>query len=256
MKDAPGAGPVCRRSSAASTAETSAAPGRLIVAAHGSRDPGFAAVVEAIADQVAKTRPELSVQYAYLDHGSPRLSELSTAGAVIVPLLLSNGFHVTADIPETAPEAIVTHAVGPDWRLTAVVVDRLRAAGWQHEEPVVLAAAGSSEADALDDVRVAAQQLGELLAVEVTAAFVTGGEPRLDQSEAAAVATYVLAPGFFADRIAEHGAAITSAPIGADSRVAEVVISRYEEAPLSWVGSPEVRRRQRASGDNPGARRE
>lgn len=187
-------------------------------------------MIEAVAAHVTALRPELEVEIGYLDHGSPRLAELSTSDAVVVPMLLSSGFHATADIPAAAPDATVAAAIGPDPRIAAVVADRLRAAGWSGQAPVVLAAAGSSEADALDDVRVAAEQLAELLGIEVSAAFVTGGEPRLDQVDAAAIASYVLAPGVFANRIRERPAVVISEPIGADPRLAEVVLSRYDEA--------------------------
>jgi sirohydrochlorin ferrochelatase len=48
------------------------------------------------------------------------------------------------------------------------------------------------------------------------------------------VATYLLAPGFFADRIAASaraaGAAAVSAALGAAPEVAELVLRRYEQA--------------------------
>jgi sirohydrochlorin ferrochelatase len=149
---------------------------------------------------------------------------------VIVPLLLATGFHATSDIAHAAPLATVTAPIGPDRRISAVVVDRLRAAGWRGETPLVLAAAGSAEPAALDDVRTAAAQIADLLDIEVTAAFVAAGEPQLAAVEATAVASYLLAPGVFADRVAAHPAAIISAPIGADPQVAAVVLDRYDEA--------------------------
>jgi sirohydrochlorin ferrochelatase len=48
------------------------------------------------------------------------------------------------------------------------------------------------------------------------------------------VATYLLAPGFFADRVRESalaaGAAAVSPPLGASPEVAEVLLDRYQEA--------------------------
>jgi sirohydrochlorin ferrochelatase len=48
------------------------------------------------------------------------------------------------------------------------------------------------------------------------------------------VATYLLAPGFFADRVGESalaaGAAAVSPPLGASPEVAEVLLDRYQEA--------------------------
>jgi hypothetical protein len=45
-----------------------------------------------------------------------------------------------------------------------------------------------------------------------------------------AVASYLLAPGHFADLVAGCDAPVVSAPIGADPRVAEVAMSRYDAA--------------------------
>jgi len=48
------------------------------------------------------------------------------------------------------------------------------------------------------------------------------------------VAAYLLAPGFFADRIRESaqaaGAAAVSSALGASPEVAEVLLDRYQEA--------------------------
>jgi len=48
------------------------------------------------------------------------------------------------------------------------------------------------------------------------------------------VATYLLAPGVFADQVRERslaaGAAVVSAPLGAAPEVADVVIERYQQA--------------------------
>jgi sirohydrochlorin ferrochelatase len=95
---------------------------------------------------------------------------------------------------------------------------------------LVLAAAGSSDPRGIADVRVAADQLGAVLRVEVTPAFAGTGEPAVTDIEAAVVATYLLAPGHFADLIAGCGAPVVSAPIGADPRVADVVLARYDAA--------------------------
>lgn len=202
----------------------------LVLAAHGSADPGYTAVFDWLADRIVGNRPDLDVLVGYLDHNSPRLAELPTDGSVVVPMLLATGYHLTTDIPAAAARATITAAIGPDPRLTAVVADRLGEAGWSAGTPVVLAAAGSTDERGLDDVRTAATQLAEALGVEVTAAFVGAGEPALSDLMPAAVATYLLAPGHFTDVIAGCGAPVISAPIGADPRVADIAMSRYDAA--------------------------
>jgi sirohydrochlorin ferrochelatase len=55
-----------------------------------------------------------------------------------------------------------------------------------------------------------------------------------------AVATYLLAPGLFADRIRETslaaGAAAVSAPLGAADDVADVLLGRYQQAAAGGLG--------------------
>jgi sirohydrochlorin ferrochelatase len=198
----------------------------LVLAAHGSTDARFAEVIESLAALVAAQRSEVDVRIGYLDHGTP-LETVADTSCVVVPVLLTSGFHVRADIPSRT-DATVTAAVGPDHRLTTLLIQRLREAGWQDERPLVLAAAGSSDDRAIADVQQTARDLGDELGMEVPAAFVGGAEPRLGDMTAAAVATYLLAPGRFVDTVAESGAAIVAAPLGADPLIAEVILDRYE----------------------------
>ena len=196
----------------------------LVLAAHGSADPRYPAVFDWIADRVVGNRPDLDVLVGHLDHCSPRLADLPTAGSVVVPMLLGSSFHLTVDVPAAAPEAIIAAPIGPDPRLMAVVADRLAAAGWTSGMPVTLAAVGEMS------LTEAATQLAGLLDVEVTPAVVGSDDPPFVVTPGSAVASYLLAPGRFADVIAGCGAPVVSAPIGADPRVADVVMSRYHEA--------------------------
>jgi sirohydrochlorin ferrochelatase len=189
----------------------------LVVAAHGSTDPRFAEVIESLAALVAGLRPALEVRIGYLDHG-PDLG-VAAAGGVTVPVFLARGYHVHTDVPAVAD--LVAPAVGPDPRLATVLADRLREAGW-NGGPAVLAAADSSDPRALADVRQMAADLGAVLGAEVSAAFVS------ELPDADAVASYLLAPGAFADRIATCGARIVSAPLGADPLIAEIILDRYD----------------------------
>jgi sirohydrochlorin ferrochelatase len=175
------------------------------------------------------------VHAGYLDHGSPLLSDLDMPGSVVVPLLLSGGFHVHHDIPAAAPQARVTPPLGPDPRLAAVMADRLREAGWDEAAAVVLAAAGSDDPRAIADVHTAAEQLREELGVDVTVGFIAGGRPRVADGESTAIASYLLAPGHFADELARMPVPVVSAPIGADPTVAEVILDRYDQV-VSGLG--------------------
>jgi sirohydrochlorin ferrochelatase len=199
----------------------------LILAAHGSADLRYPAVFDWVAARIIGNRPDMDVLVGYLDHCEPRLADLATAGAVVVPMLVGSTFHLTYDLPEAAPDAIIAAPIGPDSRLAAVMADRLKEAGWTPGTPVTLATAGTSY------LRTAADQLADVIGVEVTPAVVGGGEPAfpaLSDLEPVAVATYLLAPGYFADLVARCGAPVISAPIGADPRVAELAMSRYDAA--------------------------
>ena len=156
---------------------------------------------------------------------------MAEPGAIAVPLLLSAGYHVRVDLPEQAPDVVVTQAVGPDERLAIALADRLHEAGYGGTTPVTLAAAGSPDERSQQDVAVAAQQLSARLGVTVDLAYVAAGEPRLSEVNPEVVATYLLAPGVFADAVAQCGAEVIAQPIGAHAVVAEIVLDRYRQNP-------------------------
>lgn len=198
----------------------------LVIVAHGSTDPRFAAVVHTVAARVRALAGPVDVRTGYLEHGPPHVADVAIAGAVAVPLLLSTGYHVRVDLPAQAPGVRVTAAVGPDPRLAAVLAQRLREAGYAGGE-VTLAAAGSADPQSLADGATAADQLAEVLGAPVRPAYVSGGEPRLADLRPRAVASYLLAPGRFADAVGACGAAVVAQPIGAHRVLAEIVLDRY-----------------------------
>jgi sirohydrochlorin ferrochelatase len=210
----------------------------LVLAAHGSTDPRFADVVDAIAAQLRARRPGVEVRIGYLDHGPPSIANVVGNRCVVVPLLLSGGYHLRVDIPAQARDAVIAAAVGPDPLLAAALADRLHEAGYVGQSGVVLAAAGSSDERALDDVRAMAGHLGARLGVDVTAAFVSAGSPRVADIGARVVASYLLAPGTFHDAVAAIGGDVVSAPIGAHPAIAEVVLARYDATQVPGRTAP------------------
>jgi sirohydrochlorin ferrochelatase len=211
----------------------------LAIVGHGSADLRFAATVEAVAERVRQLRPGLEVRVGFLEHGPPHVADVS-AGAVVVPLLLASGYHVLVDLPAQAAGGRVTAAVGPDPRLAEALADRLVEAGYVAGGPVVLAAAGSADERARADVRWAAEQLADRLGVEVTAAFVAGGDPRLADLRPDTVAAYLVAPGAFHDACRTVGARVVSEPLGDHPAVAAVVLARYDEAVAGEAGRDQV----------------
>lgn len=96
----------------------------VVLLAHGSADPRHAADIEALADRV-RQRLDEHVVTAYLDHNPPSVGLVARALApgtevVLVPLLLTDGYHLRVDVPRAAGElsaghrVTVTAALGPD----------------------------------------------------------------------------------------------------------------------------------------------
>jgi sirohydrochlorin ferrochelatase len=202
----------------------------LVIAAHGSADPRFNDVVVSIAEQVRARRANLDVRVGFLDHGPPSIDEVVEANCVVVPLLLTSGFHVQADIPSRTASATIAGAVGPDPLLAVALADRLHEARYDNTLPLVLAAAGSSDESARDDARVMGAHLAARLGVEVLTAYLSAGEPKLADVRAEAVSSYLLAPGAFHDLAVASRASVVSRPIGDHPVVAQLVLARYDEA--------------------------
>lgn len=211
----------------------------LLAVAHGSSHPRAAAAIGALAGQVRRLAPVIDIRTAFVQHGEPSLADgLAAAGpdVVVVPLLLSTGYHLTTDIGQSMFGPRVTGPLGPDPLLCTALAARLTEAGVPAGTPVVLAAAGSTDPVAAAQARSQADLLAGELGAEVVAAFAATGQPTVPQAVAdlrartggpVAVATYLLAPGHFHARLAGSGADWVSAPLGDHPAVAALVIDRY-----------------------------
>ncbi|MBO0926395.1 sirohydrochlorin chelatase [Cellulomonas sp. zg-ZUI199] len=236
----------------------------LIGCSHGTDSvAGREAIASILADVVA-ARPGLDVREAFVDVQQPEVDDVVTdalgeAPAVVVPLLLSVGFHVKVDVARAVdrPGAAAARPMGPDPRLVEILADRLLAAGLGDGDAVVLAAAGSSDPAAAAAVRDVVDALAQHLGRPVTVGYGSGAHPRVPVAVAAAraglapggrvvVASYLLAPGYFLDRVHEAGADVVTDPLAPDPRLAAIALDRYDEvsghAASSWP-SP-----QRAAG--------
>ncbi|WP_104163943.1 sirohydrochlorin chelatase [Cryobacterium sp. N22] len=228
----------------------------LLLASHGSRDPAAQRAVLALVDAVTLALTTISpatlVTAGFIDVQQPDVPHCLAAAepgraAVLVPLLVSAGYHVRFDLANAVAQAqprqvAVTAALGPDSRLTGILADRLAQSGLGAGDRVILAAAGSSDANAVADCRAAGEQLAALLGRPVTVAFIAAATPSLADAVAAArtespdarvvVASYLLAPGTFARWSLDAGADVVSAPLlveGEDPPAAlvDVVVDRY-----------------------------
>lgn len=242
----------------------------LVAVAHGSADPRASATVTELAAVARERSPgpgELDLRTAFLGHAPPSLPQvLGTIEpgreVTVLPLLLTAAYHSKADIPRmlaSSRRARVSYGapLGPHPLLLTALDRRMAEADPAAcrnpaRTAVVLAAAGSSDPAANATIaRLAAQWQASAgwLAVRPAyacaaaaggqgsgaapspAAAVTGllrdGAPRV------AVATYLLAPGLFADRIRQSalaaGAAAVSPALGACPEVADVLLARFAQ---------------------------
>jgi sirohydrochlorin ferrochelatase len=219
----------------------------LVAVAHGSRDPAAAVVTEALLAEVRRQRPGQEVVASYLDHAEPRLAD-ALAGlarpAVVVPLLLGAAYHAGVDIPtairQAGGTALQADVLGPDPLLLAALERRLAEVGVVAGDPstaVVLAAAGSTDPDAVGGVRALAREWSGRGWWAAEAAFASAAGPTVEEAaaglrargaERVAVAPYLLFPGLFADQVAAAGGDVSGGVLGDAPEVARLVLARYD----------------------------
>jgi sirohydrochlorin ferrochelatase len=229
----------------------------LLAVAHGSRDPRAAATVEELLGLVRR-RSGLRVMTSYLDHGPPSpvqaLGALAGGGvdeAVVLPLLLTAAYHSKTDIPGVLAEARQAHprlgvrygaTLGPHPLMTAALERRLAEVGVtpNPDTAIVLTAAGSSDPAANATINGMARRWRgwrRVVPAYASAARPTPAEAvralRASGIRRVAVASYFLAPGYFADRVRTDslaaGAVAVSGALGAAPEIAEIICQRYAE---------------------------
>jgi sirohydrochlorin ferrochelatase len=214
----------------------------LLLTAHGTASPSGSATTAALCEAIRAARPGLPIELCFLDVVRPSLSEaldrLHRRETIVVPLLLSAGFHVQTDIPAAVAERSgvrVARHLGPDRLLVAALADRLTAVrGGSVVHSTVLVGVGSSRPDAAADVEVTARLLGEHLGRHVHIATLSADlRSRLTQlASPVEIATYLLAGGEFHQAVCEaaDGIATVAAPIGVHPALVQLVLERYDEA--------------------------
>lgn len=222
----------------------------LVGCSHGTRSPAGRRAVARLRLAVAALRPGLEVVAAHVDVQRPELGAVvarlvaQERACVVVPLLLSTGYHVRHDVRAAVAASggwgTAAPALGPHEALLDVLADRLAEAGAGPGDPVVLAAAGSLSPRAARDVEEVVAALARRRGTPVVAGFLSAQQPTVPAAVAAlrarypgsavAVASYLLAPGVFSERLARAGADVVAEPLGADPRVAAVALDRYDRA--------------------------
>jgi sirohydrochlorin ferrochelatase len=231
------------------------------------------------------------VRAAFLDHCAPSLPQALASlvpdgparnpcvpvPCITVPLLLTSAYHRKADIPAQLAAATgalprldvrCAAALGPHPLLLTALERRLREAGVDVDDgrtrgatSVVLAAAGSSDAAANRAIAaLAAHWAVQRGWKTVIPAYASAAGPRPADAVAAlrdaaggpvVVASYLLAPGHFADKIRfaarAAGASAVSGVLGAAPEVAAAILERYHAAASSAQAAPAPVRASRFS---------
>lgn len=217
-----------------------------IVCSHGTASPAGRATVAEIVDQVRALLPGVDVREAFVDVQQPDIDSVVAAAPeppIVLPLLLSRGFHTRVDIARAVRAregARQTGPLGPHPLLAEILRDRVVDASEPRPgDHVVLAAAGSTDPRAALDVQGQAALLRALLPVPVSVGYAAGTTPTIADAVARARAdgatrviacSYVLAPGYFADVVRAAGADLTTDVLGADPRIARIAQERLRAA--------------------------
>lgn len=251
---------------------------QLVLAVHGSAAPEAAGTVSRLASLVTNlggVRPVVG----HLDAQSPSLAhaleEVRAAGhdtAVVVPLLLGDGYHRTVDIPAVVESArdrglrcVLTDGFSGEVAVAFSLYERLRAAERRagggsrgfgsaaKADAIVLASAGSSRPGGNNGAVTAARQLRQLLGgergpVPVRTGYCSAAGPTVAEAvaelreeghERIAVATHLLAPGRFTEALRGLARAgevwSVAAPLADHPRLARLVLRRHSTGRRSLV---------------------
>lgn len=212
----------------------------LLAVSHGTDSARGAAAIAGLVERVAARLTGVDVRAAFVDVQQPDAATAVRAieePVVIVPLLLSIGFHVRVDLGEVAdahPHATVTPPLGPDPRLADILATRAVAG-----RPIILAAAGSRDPASAPACEKAAALLQERVDVPVHLAYLAARTPNLramaPRHPDAVIVPYLLAHGFFHDLATRTAPAhMIAAPL-LDGEVVpdalvDVVVDRYTAA--------------------------
>jgi sirohydrochlorin ferrochelatase len=246
---------------------------RLLLVAHGSRDPRYAAAFDTLALRLRQEGHAAQVGHLGLCgpdvvEAARRLARVAPARAgepiVAVPMFLNHGYHVAHDVPAATGRAraalasrariVLAEPLGPDPLLTEALESRLRELGVWPGDPdtaVVLASAGTSDAAARGVLETAAGRWARTGWHSVRVAYAAAAAPDAALAVAAAraagardvvIASYFLAPGLLADRIATAAPGVPMAapfatPAEADPALLRLVLRRAAEAESAEPGA-------------------
>lgn len=242
-------------------------PAHLVACGHGTRDPRGRETIAALVEHISR-RCENPVHAASVDVQRPEVGDVVASlppneATIIVPLLLSAGYHTRVDLVEAASRlpggadastglAAIADPLGPDPELARLQARRLRESGWSPGRAVVMGAVGSSLAVGQNDAERQAEYLSRELGTTVGVGYGAAAEPRIgDAVEAlraggaceAFVSSYILAPGVFQDRLESLDATCTVPLLsledpGSLDLVADLALRRARERQASPRPTP------------------
>ncbi len=212
---------------------------RLVTVAHGTRKATGNLVAVEIT-RLAAERLQVEAVTSYVELCDPLLTEVLAASAGPDRGAAAAALDRLPPAPGPARGAVagaggpvvLGRSLGPHALLADAQVDQLQRVGATPGSPLVMVAAGSSDALATRDLDRAAELLGRAWGGPVRLATLSGLGRRPEEVVRAGdcVSSYLLAPGFFADRAArvarEAGAARVAEAIGPHERVVELVVRR------------------------------
>lgn len=205
----------------------------------------------------------IAARAAYLDLCDPDLTQVAqhcrAAGwsrAVVVPLLFTQAFHATVDVPdavraateETGLEMVVADIIGTGDDMVAILAEVLRDRAVSDDSSVLVFSVGSSDPAANAAVHDLAERLAATRRGVVRAAFATT-EPRADNvlaeltaqdnlsqtqvrgDHTLAILPLFVSPGLLLDALAQRAAQqgwLMADPL--ETRLAPVVWKRFRQA--------------------------
>ena len=202
-------------------------PINIVATAHGTNSPDGRSTIESIIENLRsllsqRLGPVYHVYEAYVDVQFPTLDEVleglhSEDQTIILPLLLSTGYHTQVDMRDAAKSADIVEiaiatSLGPSPHIAELLRHRLIEQGWRSGDTVVLAGAGSSRSEGQEAVARQCAMLSNVLAQEVTFGFIADISPTIEETVAEAqgngpifVANYLLGRGFFDQKLKKLG---------------------------------------------------
>jgi len=242
--------------SGAPAEQFAAHPLRLMAVTHGTPSAANREAVIRLVDGVASARPDLDVSISFVDASTSDVAAVLAADpdsdAIIVPLVLSAGFHVrtglSLGLDRMGGGAQLAAELGPDDRIVEVLAARLDRLGLADGDAVLLAAAGSNDPRAVRECFETARRLAHRLGRPVTVGFIAAAIPRLPDAidmirevhpgSRVVVGPYLLAPGTFYDAASAAGGDVIAEPLllpgePAPQVLVDLVLERYAGVELA-----------------------